>query len=279
MPEISLPQGTIHYRDQGSGPTLVFIHGAFVDGRLWDPVVERLAGRARCIVPDLPLGSHRTAMRPDADLSPHGLAQLIAGVLDSLDLHDVTLIGNDTGGALCQLVVARHPERIGRLVLTDCDAFENFPPQAFMGLVWAARAHLLTAAMQPLRLRRLRRLPFAYGLLTRRPLPDAVLEGWVRPFLSDAGVRRDARKLFAGIDRGTLLDNATRLGEFDRPVLLAWAARDPFFPIEHARRLAAIFPDARVAEIADARAFVSRDQPDRLAELVDDFVQESAVAA
>ena len=143
MPEISLPQGTIHYRDEGSGPTLVFIHGALVDGRLWDPVVERLAGRARCIVPDLPLGSHRTAMRPDADLSPHGLAQLIAGVLDALDLHDVTLIGNDTGGALCQLVVARHPERVGRLVLTDCDAFENFPPKAFLGLVWAARAHLL----------------------------------------------------------------------------------------------------------------------------------------
>ncbi len=279
MPEISLPQGTIHYRDEGSGPTLVFIHGAFVDGRLWDPVVERLADRARCVVPDLPLGSHRTAMRPDADLSPHGIAQLIAGVLDALDLHDVTLIGNDTGGALCQLVVARHPERIGRLVLTDCDAFENFPPKAFMGLVWAARAHLLTAAMQPLRLRRLRRLPFAYGMLTRRPLPDAVLEGWVRPFLSDAGVRRDARKLFAGIDRGALLDNAARLTEFDRPVLLAWALGDPFFPIEHARRLAAIFPDARVAEIADARAFVSRDQPERLAQLVDDFVQESAVAA
>ena len=279
MPEISLPQGTIHYRDEGSGPTLVFIHGAFVDGRLWDPVVERLADRARCVVPDLPLGSHRTAMRPDADLSPHGIAQLIAGVLDALDLHDVTLIGNDTGGALCQLVVARHPERIGRLVLTDCDAFENFPPKAFMGLVWAARAHLLTAAMQPLRLRRLRRLPFAYGMLTRRPLPDAVLEGWVRPFLSDAGVRRDARKLFAGIDRGALLDNAARLTEFDRPVLLAWALGDPFFPIEHARRLAAIFPDARVAEIADARAFVSRDQPERLAQLVDEFVQESAVAA
>ena len=175
--------------------------------------------------------------------------------------------------------MARHPERVGRLVLTDCDAFENFPPKAFLGLVWAARAHLLTAALQPLRLRRLRRLPFAYGLLTLRPLPDAVLEGWVRPFLSDAGVRRDARKLFAGIDRGALLDNAARLAEFDRPVLLAWAPRDPFFPIEHARRLAAIFPDARVAEIADARAFVSWDQPDRLAELVDEFVQESAVAA
>ena len=274
MPEITLPQGTIHYRDEGSGPPLVFVHGALVDGRLWDPVVERLADRARCIVPDLPLGSHRTAMRPDADMSPHGLARLVAGVLDALDLRDVTLVGNDTGGALCQLVAGRHPERVGRLVLTNCDAFENFPPKAFRPLVWAARAHLLTAALQPLRLARLRRLPFAYGLLTRRPLPDALLEGWIRPFLSDAGVRRDARKLFAGVDRGMLLDNAARLAEFDRPVLLAWAPRDPFFPIEDARRLAATFPDARIAEIADARAFVSWDQPDRLAGLLREFIEE-----
>ena len=274
MPEITLPQGTIHYRDEGSGPPIVFVHGALVDGRLWDPVVERLADRARCVVPDLPLGSHRTAMRRDADLSPHGLARLVAGVLDALDVRDVTLVGNDTGGALCQLVAGRHPERVGRLVLTNCDAFENFPPKAFRPLVWAARAHLLTAALQPLRLARLRRLPLAYGLLTRRPLPDALLEAWVRPFLSDAGVRRDARKLFAGVDRGILLDNAARLAEFDRPVLLAWAPRDPFFPIEDARRLAATFPDARIAEIADARAFVSWDQPDRLAELLREFVEE-----
>ena len=87
-------------------------------------------------------------------------------------------------------------------------------------------------------------------------------------------MRRDARKLFAGVDRGVLLDNAARLAEFDRPVLLAWAPRDPFFPIEDARRLAATFPDARIAEIPDARAFVSWDQPDRLAELLHEFVEE-----
>jgi pimeloyl-ACP methyl ester carboxylesterase len=218
-------------------------------------------------------------MRPDADLSPHGLARLISDLLAALDVEDVTLIGNDTGGALCQLVAVRHPERLGRLVLTNCDAFENFPPKAFRPLVWAARARLLTAALQPLRFARLRRLPFAYGLLTKRPVPDALLERWTRPFLSDAGVRRDTRKLLAGVDHGLLLDNAARLAEFDRPVLLAWAVRDPFFPIEDARRLAAIFPDVRLAEIPDARAFVSWDQPDRLAELLREFLPQSAVAA
>jgi pimeloyl-ACP methyl ester carboxylesterase len=266
VPEIALPQGTIRYRDEGAGPTVVFVHGVLVDGRLWEPVVDRLEGFRR-VVPDLPLGSHRLPMRPDADLSPTGLAELIADFLGALDLRDVTLVGNDTGGALCQLVVTRHPDRIGRLVLTNCDAFDNFPPKAFRGLILAARAHLLTAAMQPMRLRAARRLPIAYGWLANR-IPDELLDAWVEPFLSDTGVRRDARRVFAGIDRGLLLDTAARLREFDRPVLLAWAPEDRFFPLEHARRLATIFPDARVVEVPGSRTFVSLDQPEQLAALI-----------
>jgi pimeloyl-ACP methyl ester carboxylesterase len=218
VPEIELAQGTVRYRDEGSGPPIVFVHGALVDGRLWEPVVDRLASVARCVVPDLPLGAHRIAMRPDADVSPTGLAQLIADLLSALDLRDVTLVGNDTGGALCQLTVTRRPERIGRLVLTNCDAFDNFPPAMFRGLVVAARLRLLAA---------------------------------VRP--------------------EQLLDNAARLSEFDRPVLLAWAPEDRFFPLDHARRLAAIFPDARLVEVPDAYAFVSLDQPERLAALIAEF--------
>ena len=271
MPEIALPQGTIRYRDDGEGPPIVFVHGALVDGRVWEPVVDRLVPVARCVVPDLPLGSHRLPMRPDADLSPTGLAQLIADLLDALDLSDVTLVGNDTGGALCQFVVTRHPERIARLVLTDCDAFDNFPPKMFRGLVLGARARLLTAAMQPMRLAALRRLPIAYGTLSKRPLPDDLLASWVEPFLTDGGIRRDTRRALAGVDRTLLLDNTARLVEFDRPVLLAWAPEDPFFPLDHARRLAAIFPDARLVEVPDSRTLVSRDQPERLAELIREF--------
>ena len=278
MPAVMLEQGTVRYRDEGSGPPIVFVHGALVDGTLWSPVVERLAGRARCIVPDSPLGSHRVPMRRDADLSPTGLAALIAGLLEALDLHDVTLVGNDTGGALSQLVATRHPERLGALVLTDCDAFDNFPPKAFRTLTVAARTRTLTVAMQPMRLRAARRLPLAYGWLTRHRVPDEVLDGWVEPFLADRRVRRDTRRVLAALDRGVLLDNTARLAAFDKPVLIAWAREDPFFPVEHAHRLAAIFPDARVVEIADARAFVSLDQPDRLAELIGEFVPQRVAA-
>jgi pimeloyl-ACP methyl ester carboxylesterase len=271
MPEIELAHGTVRYSDEGAGPPIVFVHGALVDGRLWEPVVERLRGAARCVVPDLPLGAHRIALRPDADLSPTGVARLIADLVEALDLRDVTLVGNDTGGALCQLLVTRHPERIGRLVLTNCDAFDNFPPAMFRGLVVAARLRLLTALLQSMRLRPLRRTPLAFGWLTKRELPGELLESWVEPFLGDAGVRRDTRRLLASVRPEQLLDNAARLSEFKRPVLIAWAPEDRFFPLDHARRLAAIFPDARLVEIPDAYAFVSLDQPARLADLIREF--------
>jgi pimeloyl-ACP methyl ester carboxylesterase len=271
VPEIELAQGTVRYRDEGAGPAIVFIHGALVDGRLWEPVLDRLVDGARCIVPDLPLGAHRVAMRPDADVSPTGLARLIADLVAALDLSDVTLVGSNTGGALCQFVVTRHRDRIGRLALTNCDAFDNFPPPVFRGLVVGARLRLLTLALQGLRVPALRRLPFAYGRVTKRRLPDELLASWVEPFLSDAGVRRDTRRVLAGVRREELLDNAARLSEFDRPVLIAWAPEDNFFPLDHARRLAAIFPDSRLVEVPDSYAFVSLDQPERLAALIREF--------
>jgi pimeloyl-ACP methyl ester carboxylesterase len=272
MPELTLQQGTIRYRDEGSGPTLFFVHGALVNGRLWDPVLDRLRDRFRCVVPDLPLGSHERPFAAHADLSPHGLAALIAQILDALDLDDVTLVGNDTGGALCQLLVVDEPERVGRLVLTDCDAFSDFPPKAFKPLVAAAKVPgALRALLEPMRARPARRLPLAYGWLAKRPIPDDVMDEWVLRALKDPGVMADLRKALSGLEPATLLDNTPKLSSFTRPVLLIWSREDKFFKVEHAHRLAAIFPDARVEELTDAYTFVSWDQPERVAELIAGF--------
>jgi pimeloyl-ACP methyl ester carboxylesterase len=277
MPELTLQQGTIRYRDEGTGPVLFFVHGALVDGRLWDPVVDRLRDRFRCVVPDLPLGSHELALKAHADLSPHGLAALVAQIIEALDLSDVTLIGNDTGGALCQLLVVAEPERIGRLVLTDCDAFEDFPPKAFKPLIAAAKVPgALRALLEPMRSKRARRLPLAYGWLAKRPVPDDVMDGWTLRALQDPGVMADLRKALAGLNPDVLLDNSPKLTAFAKPVLLVWSREDKFFKIENAHRLAAVFPDARVEELTDAYAFVSWDQPDRVAELVGAFAGQAA---
>jgi pimeloyl-ACP methyl ester carboxylesterase len=277
--EVSLSAGTIRYRDHGTGRPIVFVHGILVNGLVWRKLIPLLEGDARCIVPDWPLGSHSVAMRPDADLTPHGVARLIAEFLDALDLRDVVLVGNDTGGALCQLVVGERPERVGALVLTPCDAFENFPPKMFRPLLAAAAAPGgLAAALAPMRVPAARRLPLAYGGLTKRPVPDEVTDTWVGPPLSDADVRRDLARFLRTVKPEITLDAAARLPAFAKPVLIAWAGEDRFFPIDHGRRLAALFPNARFEEVADSRTFVSEDRPDALAALIAAFLREPVTA-
>ncbi|MEA2458559.1 MAG: hypothetical protein QOC95_1531 [Thermoleophilaceae bacterium] len=278
MNEIELTAGTIRYRDTGEGPPIVFVHGLLVDGTLWRKVVPPLESRFRCIVPDLPLGSHTIPMKPDADLSPPGVAHLIAEFVEALDLRDVTLVANDSGGALTQILVASgRTERIGRIVLTPCDSFDNFFPPLFRPLQKLAKAPGgLRAALDPLRIRRLRRLPMAFGWLTKRPVPDDVTDGWLHACHTDPAVRRDTAKFVASVDSRHTLAAAEKLHTFPRPVLLAWAPEDRFFPLEHARKLAGLFPDARIEEIPDSYTFVSEDQPERVAALVGDFAARAA---
>ncbi|HEX8745320.1 MAG TPA: alpha/beta hydrolase [Thermoleophilaceae bacterium] len=277
---VDLPAGRIRYRDSGGdGPPIVFVHGVLVDGQLWRKVTPPLEKDFRCIVPDFPLGAHTIPTDDGADLSPPGLARLILELIEKLDLQDVTLVGNDTGGALTQIAITQNPaERVARVVLTPCDAFDNFLPPMFKPLEYLAKVPpLLTASILPLRLRPLRRLPVAFGWLTKRPISDREVEdSWVRAFLGRSGVRRDAARILRGLDSRYTNEAAEKLRSFDRPVLLAWATEDKVFPVEHAHRLAELIPDARVEEIADSYSFVPEDQPERLAELIGGFVSGSA---
>src|SRR5436309_12535502 len=202
MKDIELSAGTIRYRDTGQGPTIVFVHGLLVDGNLWRKVVPQLEGRFRCIVPDLPLGSHTLPMKPSADLSPPGIAVLLGEFLEKLDLRDVTLVANDTGGALTQILLASgRTERIGRVVLTPCDAFDNFLPSMFRPLQWIARVPgSVYPVAQSLRAPALRRLPIAFGWLTKRSIPNEVTAAWLRPAQTNRGVRGDIAGLLKGID-------------------------------------------------------------------------------
>lgn len=274
MNQVTLPQGTIDYTDSGgSGRPIVFVHGLLVSGTLWRKVTPALEGDFRCIVPTLPLGCHTTPLSDPAAASPPGLARLIADFLEELDLDDVVLVGNDTGGALCQIVAAHHPERIGALVLTPCDAYENFLPPAFRGLQLLARVPgALTLLLQGVRLEAIRRSPLGYGPLAKR-LDPKVVEAWARTPLENAGARRDAILFLRRVSNRYTLEAAEKLKGFERPVLLAWAPEDRFFKLRFAERLAADIPNARLELIEDSRTFVSEDQPQRLAELIAEFAR------
>jgi pimeloyl-ACP methyl ester carboxylesterase len=272
--EIELPAGRIRYREAGEGKPVVFVHGFLVDGRLWGGVVDQLSDRCRCIAPDWPIAAHQVAMNPDADLSPPGIAALIASFLEALELEDVTIVGNDSGGAMSQVLVTTHPERIGRLVLTNCDTHDNFPPGIFKAMPPLAKLPGgMTVLSAPFRIGALARL--AFRPFARTPIPADLVASWMRPSLSDPKIKRDARKVTAGMNKRYTLQAAERLSESELPLLLAWAPGDKFFPISYAERLEQETPNARLAQIPDASTFVALDQPARLADEIATFVEQN----
>lgn len=277
---VQLPQGplVVHQDGPHDGPPVVFVHGFLVDSRLWATTAAALAADHRVVRPDLPLGAHRTPLGDPASRSPRGVARLILALLDELDLHDVTLVGNDTGGALCQFVLDERPDRIARVVLTNCDAFDVFPPAPFSLLHPLKRVPgLVEAVFQPMRLRLGRHV--GLGTLARTRIPDDLLRSWCEPFLKDPVVRRETMDFLRAVRPADLLDVSTRLPGYRGPVLLAWAPADRFFTIALARRLQQTFADARLVEIPDAKTFVSWDQPQRLADEIRGFVAAGAQPA
>lgn len=274
---VRLPEGTIRYREQGVGEPIVFIHGVFCNGDLWRQVVPLLADDFRCITPDWPLGSHDPPLDRAADLTPPGMAKLIAAFLEKLELEQVTLVGNDTGGAYAQLVAVEHSERLGRLVLTSCDAFEHFPPRLLRP---SAKLGYLPALMfligQLLRPRPMQRLMFRWS--TKHILPDAIYDSYSRSGLASPRVVRDLAKAMRSMHPRYTLAAAGRLGEFERPALVVWASEDRFFPPEIGHRLADCLPSAQFSLIPDSFTFLSEDQPQRLAAIIRRFLEESSEA-
>jgi pimeloyl-ACP methyl ester carboxylesterase len=272
---VDLPQGTVRYRDFGEGEPIVFVHGFLVDSRLWDGPAERLRSDFRCILPDLPMGAHRTPMNPDADLTPHGFARLLADFLAALELDGVTIVGNDSGGAMSQVLVTRHPERVGRLVLTNCDAFEHFPPGPFKAMPPIAKLPGgMTALSAPFRVGPLAR--FSYDQFVAGKVPRELVSSWLEPTMSDGAIKRDTQRLLVDMNKRYTLEAAEHFGEIDIPVLLAWGEKDRLFTPKQAKRLAEAIPAARLEWIANAKTFVALDQPQALAEKIAAFIRETA---
>lgn len=277
--EIELSAGTIEYEDSGGdGPVVVLLHGLLMDASLWDAVIADLSADHRCVSPTLPLGAHRRPMRVGADLSLRGIARLMAEFLEKLDLSDVTLVGNDTGGALVQLLLCQDAARVGRIVLASCEAFDNFPPGLTgKALVLSGKLppEMFGLFMQQMRFRPLRRLPVAFGWLTRRG--DAATARWVEPVLRQPGIRRDAVRMLRTVpaEPDLMQEAAGCLPAFDRPALVVWAREDRVMPPEHGRRLCELLPRGRLVEVEDSYTLIPLDQPARLVGAIRQLAQEA----
>ena len=265
MPQVALEQATIDYRVLGPEdcphPPVVFVHGILVDSRLWDRVADGLAQRGyRCYLPTWPLGSHTVPANPGVTLTPRSVAAMVRDFLVALDLSNVTLVGNDTGGGLCQLVIDEFGDRVGRVVFTNCDAFDKFPPFPFNLVFALLRGPVsIKVLFEQMRLTALRHSPLGYGLLAQ---PDPQLTAsWLEPARTDVRIRRDLAGLLRAVAKTDLSDVATRLPRFTKPVTVVWGQRDRSFTPALGRRLAGLFPHSTLIEVPDARTFVSLDAP------------------
>lgn len=273
--EVALPSGTVRYFENGpaDGPVVVFVHGLLVNADLWRKVIPAVVeSGAHTYAVDWPLGSHSIPL-PDADLTPPGVADLIASFLDALDLTDVTIVANDTGGAITQILMTRRPDRIGGVVLASCDAFEQFFPPAFAFLPVLAKVPGSMAALtQIVRPKALQRLPITFGWVSKRPVPPETVASYLGPSRHNRAIRKDLARFLKTVNKRHTLAAADKLHTFDKPVLLAWATEEKLFPMSLAQRLAEKLPNASIVEIADSYTFIPEDKPAELAAHIARFV-------
>lgn len=209
---LHISEGPIEYRVTGRGPTVVFLHGIIANGDVWRGVVADLSRDHCCIVPDWPLGAHRLTMRAGTDFSLPGIAAMVDEFLAAAGLDQVVLVANDTGGAVAQYVVVDRPARIAALVLTPCDAFDNFVPLPIRHLRLFGRTSWgLWVLAQTLRWRWVQRLPIAFGRLTERAIPADIMRSYTAPLREHAGTRRDFAALVRNIQPRYTLAVAERL--------------------------------------------------------------------
>ena len=280
MHSIEVPAGVIGYSEAGSGPSVVLLHGLLMDHTLWDRVLPLLPEGFRYIRPVLPLGAHRHAMNPGADLTLPGQVRIVADLLDALHLQDVTLVHADWGGALF-LTARGLDHRVARQVILPCEAFDNFPP-GLPGKMLALAVRLpggIQLAARQLRVGWLRRLPMLYGQMARRPVPGELMQRWTEPVLTDQGIRRDllayCRERF---DKAALIRDTEALRRFRGDVLVLWSPDNKVMPLAHGRRLAALMPRARYAEIPDAYVLSMLDEPEAVARETGTFLTTAPAA-
>lgn len=273
MPTVELSSGPVDYVESGdAGPVLIFGHGPPMDHRQWGDLATRLPGY-RLVFPTLPMGGHRQPMRADADLTHDGMSNILAELIEKLGFDDVTIVLNDWGGGQF-MITEGIDERVSRFVLVNCEAFDNFPPgPAKLFAVLGKKPAGMWLLLQPFRLRAFRQMSAGYGGMSLRGIPDDLLRDWFGGVLSDGRIRRDFAKFATSAPgRRALLDRFERLRTCDKPVLIAWADRDPLMPADHGRRLAELYPNSRLVEIRDSSTLVGMDQPERLAEAMAEFL-------
>jgi pimeloyl-ACP methyl ester carboxylesterase len=268
---VGLDGATIEYTESGTGSPVVFVHGAYVTGALWDEVAHRLSDTHRCVVPTWPFGAQRDPVAEPVDLSVVAAGRRILGLLEALDLSDVTLVANDTGGGIVLSALGDATlawDRVSRLVFTNCDSYEHFPPGSFAPIVRLCRLNRFVGAALMRLLTTPPGLKVFTSAVTRNGIDAERRAAIFGGFLSSAAVRRQAVRFTADLQPGHTLAAAPAIEAWTKPVLLAWGDADEMFPMSHAQRLADAFGNATLEPIHDASTYVMLDRPQQTASAI-----------
>lgn len=270
---VDLPFGPCAVHVTGEGPPVLFVHGIIVNGSIWDALVPDLARDHTVIRPDLPLGAHALPARHRDRVTPEGVADALAALVEALGHEQVVVVGNDSGGAISQVFAARHPERVRALVLTTCDALDHFPPT----LLKPMKPMLAIPGYVDLlgflyRFRPVRRSFLGAGLVIS-DIDDAMIDPYFDRLSQDREARRDMATFIRGCRPALTHAAAEALESFPRPILLAWGRGDRLFPESDAEALHARWPTSDLAWIEDTKTFSMVDQPERLLALLRPFLE------
>jgi pimeloyl-ACP methyl ester carboxylesterase len=256
--QVRTRSGPASYVDTGGpGRPALFVHGVGTSSYLWRHVIEELDGQRRCVAVDLPLHG-RTPAAADQDFTLPGLARFVADCCDALELTEVDLVANDTGGAVSQVFAAGHPERLHTLTLTNCEAHDNVPPKALLPGVLLARmglyARIAPRLARDIPRARKRIFGLTYQDVTR--LPEDIVRAWVEPQLGTAEAARQSQRLLTSLHARDLLAVEPALARLQVPTLIVWGTKDIFFRRKWAYWLRDTIPGAtEVVEIDGGRLF------------------------
>jgi pimeloyl-ACP methyl ester carboxylesterase len=261
--KVITPSGTISYLEQGSGPAALFVHGVLLNGFMWRQQLGHLADLRRCIAVDL-LGHGDTTTAATQDVSVSANARMLAEFLDALKIDCVDLVGNDSGGGICQILAALHPERVRSLTLTDCDAHDNWPPEAFkpfVAMVAAGGLPQTLAAMLADKL--IYRSPQALGPAYEKPeaVSDETIEIFLRPHLRSASRTHDLERFVNAFDSQHTVSIEGRLRQLQAPTLIVWGTDDIYFDVKWSHWLAKTIPGTKKrVELNSARIFFPEER-------------------
>jgi len=275
---VQTPSGRINYTEQGSGPVALFVHGVLLNGYLWRHQQTELSDVRRTIAVDL-LAHGATEISPDQDVSVLANAKMLNEFLDALSIEKADVVGNDSGGGICQIFSALYPERVRSLTLTNCDTHDNWPPEAFKPFVAMVKAGGLRNTLEAmLSNKAVYRSPDALGPAYEHPenVADETIETFLHPFVATDQRTRDLERFVNAFDNKYTVAVEAKLKMLNAPTLIVWGTDDIYFDVKWSHWLAETIPGTkRRVEFKNARIFFPEERAEDFNRELRDFWKET----